>query len=99
EQLLLPQVLGAMLVAADLYPGARVLELGTGTGALTLAALRAVGSAGEVVSYEMREEFLEAARRAIVDTLGAVPANLTLKLGDAARGVERHDVDRVLPDL
>src|SRR5437588_8582142 len=82
-----PKDLGAILVAADLYPGARVLELGTGTGALTLAALRAVGPAGEVVSYEIREEFLEAARRAIVDTLGAAPANLSLKLGDAYRRI------------
>src|SRR5437879_12307885 len=58
-----PKDLGAILVAADLYPGARVLEAGTGTGALTLAALRAVGPAGEVLSYEAREEFLEAAKR------------------------------------
>ena len=94
-----PKDLGAILVAADIYPGARVLELGTGTGALTLAALRAVGPAGEVVSYEIREEFLEAARRAIVDTLGAAPANLALKLGDAYSGIEEHDMDRVLLDL
>src|SRR5438045_8995678 len=94
-----PKDLGAILVAADIYPGARVLELGTGTGGLTLAALRAVGPAGEVVSYEIREEFLEAARRAIVDTLGAFPANLALKLGDAYSGIEAHDMDRVLPDL
>src|SRR6059036_135247 len=44
--------LGAILVGADLYPGARVLECGTGTGALTMAALRAVGERGSVVSYE-----------------------------------------------
>ena len=58
-----------------------------------------MGPAGEVVSYEMREEFLEAARRAIVDTLGAAPANLALKLGDAYSGIEEHDMDRVLLDL
>jgi tRNA (adenine57-N1/adenine58-N1)-methyltransferase len=45
-----PKDLGAILVGADIYPGARVLEAGTGTGALTMAALRAVGPAGAVVS-------------------------------------------------
>src|SRR5437016_14637167 len=73
-----PKDLGAILVGADLHPGARVLEAGTGTGALTLAALRAVGEQGLVVSYEAREEFLEAAKRGIVETLGSLPPNLTL---------------------
>src|SRR5438034_5510066 len=94
-----PKDLGAILVGADIHPGARVLEAGTGTGALTLAALRAVGPEGAVVSYEAREEFLEAANRAIVDTLGALPPNLTLKLGDVYQGVDERDMDRVLLDL
>ncbi len=94
-----PKDLGAILVAADIYPGARVLEAGTGTGALTLAVLRAVGRDGMVVSYEQREEFLEAARRAIAETLGAWPPNLTLKLADIYLGVEERDMDRVLLDL
>jgi tRNA (adenine57-N1/adenine58-N1)-methyltransferase len=94
-----PKDLGAILVGADIYPGARVLEAGTGTGALTLAVLRAVGRDGVVVSYELRDEFLEAARRAITDTLGALPPNLTLKLADVYLGVEERDMDRVLLDL
>jgi tRNA (adenine57-N1/adenine58-N1)-methyltransferase len=94
-----PKDLGAILVGADLHPGARVLEAGTGTGALTLAALRAVGPSGVVVSYEQREEFLEAAARAITETLGAIPPNLTLKLGDIYLGVDERDMDRVLLDL
>jgi tRNA (adenine57-N1/adenine58-N1)-methyltransferase len=94
-----PKDLGAILIGADLHPGARVLEAGTGTGALTLAALRAVGQDGEVVSYEAREEFLEAATRGIVETLGSLPPNLTLKLGDAYAGLEEADFDRVLLDL
>jgi tRNA (adenine57-N1/adenine58-N1)-methyltransferase len=94
-----PKDLGAILVGADLYPGAHVLECGTGTGALTMAALRAVGERGSVVSYEAREEFLEAAKRGIVETLGSVPPNLTLKLGDAYLGLEERDMDRVLLDL
>src|SRR6202521_2308629 len=87
-----PKDLGAILVGADIYPGAKVLEAGTGTGALTLAVLRAIGPEGVVVSYELRPEFLEAATRAITDTLGAIPLNLTLKLGDVYLGVEERDI-------
>jgi tRNA (adenine57-N1/adenine58-N1)-methyltransferase len=94
-----PKDLGAILVGADIHPGARVLEAGTGTGALTLAALRAVGSDGLVVSYEQRQDFLEAATLAITATLGALPPNLILKLGDIYLGVEERDMDRVLLDL
>ncbi len=94
-----PKDLGAILVGADVHPGASVVEAGTGTGALTMAALRAVGPTGSVVSYEAREEFLEAAKRAIVETMGEIPSNLTLKLGDVYAGVEERDVDRVLLDL
>ena len=94
-----PKDLGAILVGADIYPGARVLEAGTGTGALTLAVLRAVGREGVVVSYELRPEFLEAASRAITDTFGSMPPNLTLKLADVYLGVEERDMDRVLLDL
>ena len=94
-----PKDLGAILVSADIHPGAKVLEAGTGTGALTIAVLRAVGPEGRVVSYEQREEFLEAAKKAIVDTLGGLPPNLTLKLGDIYQGAEERDMDRVLLDL
>lgn len=94
-----PKDLGAILIGADLHPGARVLEAGTGTGALTMAAVRAVGPDGLVISYELREEFLELARRAIVDTLGSMPENLTLKLGDIYAGVDEREMDRVLLDV
>jgi tRNA (adenine57-N1/adenine58-N1)-methyltransferase len=94
-----PKDLGAIVVGADLHPGARVLEAGTGTGALTLAALRAVGPQGLVVSYELREEFLELARKGILDTLGELPPNLELKLGDIYGEVPERDMDRVLLDV
>ncbi len=94
-----PKDLGAILVTADIHPGARVLEAGTGTGALTLAVLRAVGPEGRVVSYEQREEFQGAARRTIEESLGGMPTNLSLKLGDAYLGFEERDMDRVLLDL
>ncbi|HSS93725.1 MAG TPA: tRNA (adenine-N1)-methyltransferase [Candidatus Dormibacteraeota bacterium] len=94
-----PKDLGAILIAADVYPGARVLEAGTGTGGLTLVLLRAVGPDGQVVSYEQREEFLEAAARVIGETLGGLPPNLQLKLGDAYSGIDEKDMDRVMLDL
>lgn len=94
-----PKDLGAILVGADVFPGARVLEAGTGTAALTIALVRAVGPSGLVVSYELREEFLELARRAVVDTLGAMPPNLELKQGDIYAGVEETGMDRVVLDL
>ena len=94
-----PKDLGAILVGADIHPGARVLEAGTGTGALTLALLRPVGPDGVVVSYEQREDFLEAAKRAIADTLGGLPSNLELKLGDVYAALDEQDMDRVMLDL
>jgi tRNA (adenine57-N1/adenine58-N1)-methyltransferase catalytic subunit len=94
-----PKDLGAILVHADLYPGAMVVEAGTGTGALTLAALRAVGPSGRVVSYELRPEFLADARTAIEETLGELPGNLELKEGDVTSAMNEREVDRLLLDL
>jgi tRNA (adenine57-N1/adenine58-N1)-methyltransferase len=81
-QVIYPKDLGAILVEADVFPGARVLEAGTGSGALTLALCRAVGPEGRVVSYELREEFHHVARQNAEDFFGKVPAWLDLRLGD-----------------
>ena len=94
-----PKDLGAIVVHADLHPGAFVVEAGTGTAALTLAALRAVGQSGRVVSYEVREDFHQAARAAIEESLGALPPNLELRVGDVYDSILERDVDRVLLDL
>ena len=98
-QVIYPKDLAIILFWADVYPGCRVLEAGTGSGALTLALLRAVGPEGRVITYEQREEF---ARRAIANIhmrLGEV-ANLTVRLGPVEAGIgEEEPVDRVLLDL
>lgn len=94
-----PKDLGAILVEADIHPGARVLEAGTGTGALTMALSRAVGAGGRVVSYEVREDLQALARTAIEDGLGALPTNLELKLGDVYQEIPERELDRVLLDL
>jgi len=99
-QVIYPKDLGAILVFADIHPGARALEAGTGSGALTLALARAVGAEGRVVSYEVREEFQRVAADNVETFFGKVPAHVELRNGDvrevAATG-ERFN--RVLLDL
>jgi tRNA (adenine57-N1/adenine58-N1)-methyltransferase len=98
-QVIYPKDLAMILFWADIHPGCRVLEAGMGSGALTLALLRAVGSEGRVISYEQREEF---ARRALTNVrlrLGEV-ANLVVRLMPLEAGIADEDhVDRVLLDL
>jgi tRNA (adenine57-N1/adenine58-N1)-methyltransferase len=94
-----PKDLWAILVRADIFPGAFVIEAGTGTAALTMAALRAVGPSGRVVSYEVREDFHAASRAAIQETMGELPPNLELRVGDVYEAIEDWDADRVLLDL
>jgi tRNA (adenine57-N1/adenine58-N1)-methyltransferase catalytic subunit len=96
---------GMILVFADIFPGARVLEAGAGSGSLTLALLRAVGSSGLVVSLELREDHhrqaaanIEAWHRAF----GAKPHNLDLVLGDVfdeASVASHGSFDRMVLDL
>ncbi len=94
-----PKDIAAILMYADVQPGDLALEAGSGTGALTAALVRAVGVSGRVVSYEIREDFLELARSAVTDALGGFPANLEMKLGDVYQGVSEVEVDRALLDL
>jgi tRNA (adenine57-N1/adenine58-N1)-methyltransferase len=94
-----PKDLGAIVMKADIYPGARVVEAGTGTGALTLTVWRAVGPTGHVTSYEAREDFHQAAIKAVTDAVGEVPANLELKVGDIYQDIRERNVDRIVLDV
>ncbi len=99
-QVIYPKDLGAILVYADVFPGAAVLEAGTGSGALTMALCRAVGPEGRVVSYEVRPEFQEVAARNIESFFGKPPAWLELRPGDVREvaGLGEH-FDRALLDV
>ena len=98
-QVIYPKDLAMILFWADIYPGCRVVEAGTGSGALTLALLRAVGPDGRVITYEQRDEF---ARRAVANIhmrLGEV-TNLAVRLRPVEDGLpEESTADRVLLDL
>jgi len=98
-QVIYPKDVGYIVVEADIYPGATVLEAGTGSGALTLALVRAVGERGTVITYEAREEFAARARANIESFLGKIPDELDLRIGDVAEASVDRPVDRVVLDL
>jgi tRNA (adenine57-N1/adenine58-N1)-methyltransferase len=97
-QVIYPKDLGLILMWADIYPGAKVLEAGIGSGALTMAMLRAVGDKGTVISYEIREDFAKKARENIERFLGPAP-NLVIRMKNAYEGIEDGPVDRLVLDL
>lgn len=99
-QIIYPKDLGPLLVYTDVFPGALVLEAGTGSGALTLALCRAVGPEGRVVSYEIRPEFSAVARENVESFLGKTPPWLELRIGDVREVSEAGETyDRALLDL
>jgi tRNA (adenine57-N1/adenine58-N1)-methyltransferase catalytic subunit len=99
-QVVYPKDLGPIVVYADVFPGARVLEAGTGSGALTIALCRAVGDEGRVVSYDVRAEHRERARANIEGFFGKVPDRLELREGDVSDAGRRSDrFDRLVLDV
>ena len=97
-QVIYPKDAGVILMWADIYPGATVVEAGLGSGALTMALLRAVGEKGKVISYEVRREFIKVAMENIERFLGPCP-NLIVKEKDVYEGIDEREVDRVVLDL
>jgi tRNA (adenine57-N1/adenine58-N1)-methyltransferase len=101
-QVVYPKDIALILVYADVFPGATVVEAGTGSGSLTLALLRAVGEQGRVISYEAREDHHAQAVENVeawYEGLGGKPDNLDLRIGDVFEGVPERDVDRLILDL
>ncbi len=97
-QILYPKDIGAILVLADIFPGARVLEAGIGSGALTIALLRAVGEHGHVTSCDVEGRDIDKAlanvRRFFPD-----PYTLTARMQDVYAGIEERGLDRIVLDV
>ncbi|MEP6817477.1 MAG: tRNA (adenine-N1)-methyltransferase [Marmoricola sp.] len=102
-----PKDAAQIVAMADIFPGARVVEAGVGSGALTCSLLRAVGPTGIVSSYERREEFADVARRNVNQFFGAPDGRShpawRLTVGDLAQALpeseEPYSVDRVVLDM
>ncbi len=96
-QVVYPKDLGAILVLADVYPGARILEAGVGSGALSMALLR---SGAQVVGYEVRADFAELARANVAAFLGAEALErYRVEQRDVYEGIDESGLDRVVLDL
>ena len=94
-----PKDAAQIVAMADIFPGARVVEAGVGSGALTLSLLRAVGGDGAVHSYERREEFALVARKNVERFFGGPHPAWSLTVGDLATELPERDVDRVILDM
>ena len=98
SQVIYPKDLGNILVLADIFPGATVVEAGLGSGALTAALLRAVGDKGRVITYEVREDMVEGAMKNVASLVPDTSRH-HLKLGDIYEGIQETEVDRIVLDV
>ena len=98
-----PKDAGQILVRADIFPGATVVEAGVGSGALSLWLLRAIGPEGRLMSFERREDFASVARANVRTQLGHEPGTWSVTVGDLQQelpaAAQPGSVDRVLLDM
>lgn len=94
-----PKDAAQIVTMADIFPGARVVEAGVGSGALTLSLLRAVGTGGVVHSYERRQEFADVATKNVRTFFGGAHPAWRLTVGDLVEQLDARDVDRVVLDM
>lgn len=96
-QVIYPKDLGPILMLADISPGVRVLESGIGSGALSMAMLRA---GADITGYELREDFANRARANVERFVGADALDrYRIELRDCYEGIDEVDLDRVVLDL
>ncbi|MDQ0645416.1 tRNA (adenine-N1)-methyltransferase [Microbacterium murale] len=98
-----PKDAAQIVMQADIFPGATVVEAGVGSGALSLSLLRAVGTTGTLVSFERRDDFAEVARANVETFFGESPDTWRVVVGDLLEAlpaeVPAGTVDRVVLDM
>lgn len=98
-----PKDAGQIVTYGDIFPGAKVVEAGVGSGALSNYLLRAIGETGQLDSFERREEFAGIARGNVKQWLGEVPANWNIHIGSLQDRlpdvIAPGSVDRVVLDM
>ena len=98
-QIIYPKDLGWMIFQADIGPGGRVVEVGTGHGAMTMSLVRAVGREGKVVSYEIRSDHARQTRNNLKRFVGESPW-WEVKTRDVVQaGIDERDFDAAVVDM
>lgn len=96
-QVIYPKDIGAILMQADIFPGARVLEAGVGSGALSMGMLR---MGADIVGYELRDDFAAKAKENVASFLGEEAlSRYRVELRDVYEGIDETDLDRIVLDL
>lgn len=96
-QIIFPKDVGYILMKLSIQPGITVVEAGTGSGGLTLALARVVGSSGRVISYEVRPEMQNLARKNLEKA--GLAGCVEFKLKDVESGFDETDVDALFLDV
>ncbi|SDU71839.1 tRNA (adenine-N1)-methyltransferase [Jiangella alkaliphila] len=94
-----PKDAGQIVAMADVFPGARVVEAGVGSGALSMSLLRAVGEHGMVHSYERRADFAKIAAANVERFFGREHPAWRVTVGDLVEQLDDAEVDRVVLDM
>ncbi len=90
----------AMIIGvADVFPGAKVIEAGVGSGALSISLLRAIGPDGELSSFERREDFAEIASENVKTYFNGLPSRWKLTIGSVQDSETEKKYDRVILDM
>jgi tRNA (adenine57-N1/adenine58-N1)-methyltransferase catalytic subunit len=96
-QILYPKDIGFILVTMGIGPGKRVIEAGTGSGSMTIALAHAIGAEGKVISYEIRPDMQNLAKKNL-ERVGFAE-RVDFKLRDIAEGLDETDADAFFLDL
>jgi tRNA (adenine57-N1/adenine58-N1)-methyltransferase len=94
-----PKDAGQIVHMADVFPGAKVVEAGVGSGALTMSLLRAVGDEGVVSSYERRADFADVATANVESFFGGPHPAWKLTVGDLVESLDDTGADRFVLDM
>ncbi len=98
-QVVYPKDAAQIVMGADVFPGARVIEAGVGSGALSCALLRAIGPTGRLTSYERRDDFATIAQRNVENFLGRPHPGWEIRVGDLVETITDEPADRVVLDM